>query len=123
GLVIVGGEKEVPEFDDGSEVARLYKLAKKLKVEDQVTFAGRKDRNKLKFYYSAADIFVTTPWYEPFGITPLEAMACATPVIGSAVGGIKSTVVDGYTGYLVHPKDPEALAERLSYMHAHLDSE
>ena len=115
-LVIVGGEKEVPEFDDGSEVARLYKLAKKLKVEDQVTFAGRKDRNKLKFYYSAADIFVTTPWYEPFGITPLEAMACATPVIGSNVGGLKYSIVDGKTGFLVEPKQPKPLAERIELL-------
>jgi D-inositol-3-phosphate glycosyltransferase len=56
---------------------------------------------------------VTTPGYEPFGITPLEAMACGTPVIGSAVGGIKLTVLHGVTGYLVPANDPTALAARL----------
>src|SRR5690606_28363167 len=64
--------------------------------------------------YSAADVFVTTPWYEPFGITPVEAMACARPVIGAAVGGIQDTVLDGRTGYLVPPNDPEALAGRIA---------
>jgi glycosyltransferase involved in cell wall biosynthesis len=46
-------------------------------------------------------------------MTPLEAMACGVPVVGSRVGGIKTSVVDGETGYLVPPKDPKALADRL----------
>jgi glycosyltransferase involved in cell wall biosynthesis len=46
-------------------------------------------------------------------MTPLEAMACSTPVVGSQVGGIKTSVADGETGYLVPPRDPEALAERV----------
>jgi glycosyltransferase involved in cell wall biosynthesis len=79
-----------------------------------VWFAGRRDRSELADFYRAADVFVSTPWYEPFGITPLEAMACGTPVIGSAVGGIKYTVRDGETGFLVPPRDPDALAERLA---------
>jgi phosphoheptose isomerase len=62
---------------------------------------------------------VTTPWYEPFGITPVEAMACGTPVIGSNVGGIKFTVRDGETGYLVPPDDPAAIAERIAHLFRH----
>ena len=58
-------------------------------------------------------MFVTTPWYEPFGITPLEAMACGVPVVGSDVGGIRYSVSDGETGFLVPPHDPQALASRL----------
>jgi glycosyltransferase involved in cell wall biosynthesis len=61
-------------------------------------------------------VFVTTPWYEPFGITPVEAMACARPVIGASVGGIMSTVADNDTGYLVPPHDPEALADKLAIL-------
>jgi glycosyltransferase involved in cell wall biosynthesis len=64
-------------------------------------------------YYSAADVFVTTPWYESFGMTPIEAMACGTPVVGARVGGIKHSVLDGRTGFLVPPNDPVTLAERL----------
>ncbi len=59
---------------------------------------------------------MTTPWYEPFGLTPLEAMACGRPVIGSAVGGITYTIKDGETGFLVPPRDPEALAARLQQL-------
>jgi D-inositol-3-phosphate glycosyltransferase len=63
-------------------------------------------------------VFVTSPWYEPFGITPLEAMACGVPVIGARVGGIKDTVLHGRTGYLVQPNDPSAVAHRLALLHA-----
>jgi glycosyltransferase involved in cell wall biosynthesis len=58
-----------------------------------------------------ADVVVSVPWYEPFGIVPLEAMACGVPVVGSAVGGMLDTVVDSVTGALVKPRDPVALAE------------
>jgi D-inositol-3-phosphate glycosyltransferase len=59
----------------------------------------------------SADLVVCSPWYEPFGIVPLEAMACGVPVVASAVGGMLDTVVDGVTGMLVTPRDPVALAE------------
>jgi phosphoheptose isomerase len=118
-LVIVGGEKDPPVFDDGSELARLHALAHQLGVSDRVTFVGRKNRDQLKYYYSAADVFVTTPWYEPFGITPLESMACGTPVIGSNVGGIKFSVVHGKTGFLVEPKEPKQLAIRIEELISH----
>jgi D-inositol-3-phosphate glycosyltransferase len=56
---------------------------------------------------------VCTPWYEPFGIVPLEAMACGVPVVASAVGGLVDTVVDGSTGKHVPPRNPRALAQAL----------
>ena len=82
-------------------------------IEDKVFFLGQRSREKLRYYYNSADVFVTTPWYEPFGITPLEGMACGLPVIGSRVGGIKYSVVDGETGYLIPPRDADALADAL----------
>jgi D-inositol-3-phosphate glycosyltransferase len=109
-LVIVGGESELEKSD---EYQRLMSIAAELGIQNKVEFTGRKDREMLKYYYAAADIFITTPWYEPFGITPLEAMACGTPVIGANVGGIKYSVVDDITGALVSPNDPPALAQKV----------
>jgi D-inositol-3-phosphate glycosyltransferase len=117
-LLVVGGAAPPGSGRDTPELTRLMALAEHLGVQHQVTFTGPKAPDELRYWYSAADVFVTTPWYEPFGITPVEAMACATPVIGAAVGGIKSTVLDGQTGYLVPPRDPELLADRLALLHA-----
>ena len=112
-LLVVGGETEEPDPAATPELAVLRELASSLGVAEQVRFIGRKQPDELRFWYSAADVAVTTPWYEPFGLTPLEAMACGVPVIGSRVGGIAFTVADGETGFLVPPRDPEALCARL----------
>jgi glycosyltransferase involved in cell wall biosynthesis len=113
-LVVVGGESDDPDPERTPEIGRLAGIARAENVADRVAFVGRRPRDRLRFYYNAADAFVTTPWYEPFGMTPLEAMACGTPVIGTAVGGIKHTVADGATGFLVPPRDPDAVADRLA---------
>jgi glycosyltransferase involved in cell wall biosynthesis len=113
-LYIVGGNADLPNEIATPEIARLRGIATSCGVAEHVTFVGRRGRAQLREFYGAADVFVTTPWYEPFGITPIEAMACARPVIGADVGGIRYTVVDGKTGFLVPPRDPEALAERLT---------
>ncbi len=112
-LLVVGGEGGTDPMAT-PEIRRLAELARLLGIHDRVSFTGAQPRRRLREYYSAADVFVTTPWYEPFGITPLEAIACATPVIGSAVGGILSTVLDQQTGFLVPPNDPTALAAQLA---------
>lgn len=113
-LVIVGGEHEDPELMNCPEMTRLKTIAIENDIADRIIFAGRKNREQLKYYYAAADIFITTPWYEPFGITPLEAMACGTPVIGANVGGIKYSVADGETGALVNPHNPYELAIKIA---------
>jgi D-inositol-3-phosphate glycosyltransferase len=113
-LIVVGGNSDLPDAALTPEIGRLKQLAAAEGIEDRVVFTGRRSREFLKLYYSAADIFVTTPWYEPFGITPLEAMACGTPVVGADVGGIRYSVADGETGGLVPPNDPDALAARLA---------
>jgi len=118
-LYVVGGDASKPDDLSTPELGRLRDIAAQAGVADTVEFCGRRDREQLSLFYGACDVFVTTPWYEPFGITPVEAMACARPVIGAALGGIRSTVVDGKTGYLVPPRDPEALADRLAYLATH----
>ncbi|HLN53545.1 MAG TPA: glycosyltransferase family 1 protein [Lentimicrobium sp.] len=113
-LLVVGGDAYPDYGPSADEIKRLKNISREYKVQDKVTFTGPKMPLELKYYYSAADVFISTPWYEPFGITPLESMACGTPVVGSNVGGIKYTVKDGETGFLVPPKKPLQLARRVT---------
>ena len=113
-LLVVGGNSDIADPATTPEIGRLRAIAAEAGVADRVTFTGRRSRELLKLYYSAADVYVTTPWYESFGMTPVEAMACGTPVVGARVGGIQYSVLDGRTGYLVPPRDPVALAEKLN---------
>jgi glycosyltransferase involved in cell wall biosynthesis len=118
-LIVVGGESPTPDPLLTPEIGRLQRIAEREGAT--VTFTGSRPRAALNYYYSAADIFVTTPWYEPFGITPLEAMACGTPVIGANVGGIKFTVSHGQTGYLVPARSPLILAKRIAHLYRNPD--
>ena len=117
-LRVVGGDCDVADPARTPEIGRLLAVAQDCGVADRVIFEGRKTRAELRLWYAACDVFVTTPWYEPFGITPLEAMACARPVVGSAVGGVQYSVVDGVTGLLVPAKDPASLARALATLAA-----
>ena len=112
-LLVVGGETADPDPLATPEIGEVRRLAAELGVAERVICTGRRQSEELHRYYAAGDVAVTTPWYEPFGLTPLEGMACGVPVIGSAVGGITYTIADGVTGFLVPPRDPTALAARL----------
>jgi glycosyltransferase involved in cell wall biosynthesis len=92
------------------EVTRLRRLAHELGVADRVNFLGSVARPQVPELMCAADIVVAVPWYEPFGIVPVEAMACGRPVVGSAVGGLMDTVLPGVTGELVPPRRPDLVA-------------
>lgn len=109
-MLVVGGEAPDESVVDTPEGRRLQAIAAEEGAADRIRFLGSRSRETLKYVYSAADVFVSVPWYEPFGITPLEAMACGVPVVGSSVGGIKHTVADGLTGLLVPAHDPDAVA-------------
>lgn len=77
----------------------------------RTTFHGAVDRADLLEFYGRADVFVfPSVWNEGFGIPPVEAMAAGVPVIASRVGALPETIVDGSTGILVNPDDPDALA-------------
>ncbi|MCU1620546.1 MAG: hypothetical protein JWP68_2945 [Modestobacter sp.] len=112
-LVVVGGP-EAAELDDDPEVCRLRGIAADLGVADRLVFTGSVSRADVPGWIRSADVVLAVPWYEPFGITPLEAMACGRPVVATAVGGLVDSVADGVTGDLVPPRDPAALGEALA---------
>ncbi|MBX6357854.1 MAG: glycosyltransferase [Micromonosporaceae bacterium] len=110
--VIVGG----PPADQLARdpLAReLRELARAHRVAGRVRLVGAVPREQMPRWYRSADVLACAPWYEPFGLTPLEAMACGVPVVATAVGGLTDTVVDELTGELVPPRDPAALGRTL----------
>lgn len=111
-LVIAGGP-ELSQLDADAEAQRLKQLAADLGVADRVVFRGRIERPNVPALMRSADAVVCYPWYEPFGIVPLEAMACGVPVVVAQVGGLVDSVVNGVTGIHVPPHDPLALADAL----------
>ena len=112
-LLVVGGTGSTgPDTDP--EVVRLSRLAAELGVGGHVTFRGQVPRDAMPAIFRSADAVVCTPWYEPFGIVPLEAMACGVPVVAAVVGGLADTVADHRTGIHVPPRDPHATAEALA---------
>ncbi|GDY33363.1 glycosyltransferase [Gandjariella thermophila] len=111
-LVIAGGPERGRLADD-PEAARLRELAETLGVSNRVRMLGQVSRDDMPALLRSADLVLCTPWYEPFGIVPLEAMACGVPVVAGAVGGLVDTVVDGVTGRLVPPRKPDELAATL----------
>ncbi|HEY8480441.1 MAG TPA: glycosyltransferase [Spirillospora sp.] len=108
-LLVAGG----PPRDDlgrDPEVRRLRAVARDAGVAGRVAFLGRLGRGEVPALLRSASLALSLAWYEPFGMVPLEAMACGVPVVASAVGGHLDTVVDGVTGALVPPRDPRAAA-------------
>lgn len=120
-LVVAGGPAGVPgsgptgaaALDADPDIRRLRQVASAAGVADRVRFLGAVPRAGVPALLRSADAVVCVPWYEPFGIVPLEAMACGRAVVASAVGGIQDTVVDQVTGLLVPPRRPDALAAAL----------
>ncbi|KUG52970.1 hypothetical protein AVL61_12165 [Kocuria rosea subsp. polaris] len=111
-LVVAGGPDRA-ELDRDPEALRLRALARELGVADRVELRGRVDHDDAAALLATADVVACTPWYEPFGMVPLEAMACARPVVGSAVGGLLDSIEDGVTGLHVPPRDVPATAAAL----------
>jgi D-inositol-3-phosphate glycosyltransferase len=110
--VVVGG-LPAELLDTDPFARRLRALADSCGVGDRVRLVGAVPSDEMARWYRSADVLVAAPWYEPFGLTPLEAMACGVPVIGTAVGGLTDTIVDGVTGDLVPPHAPHELGTTL----------
>ncbi|MET8764507.1 glycosyltransferase [Lentzea sp. NPDC004782] len=109
-LVIAGGP---PDLKSDPEAQRLLAFAESHGVSDRVHLVGQVPRTDMPALLRSADVVACVPWYEPFGIVPLEAMACGVPVVASAVGGLTDTVVNGVTGLLTPPREPRSLARAL----------
>jgi D-inositol-3-phosphate glycosyltransferase len=111
-LHVAGGPPRA-QLGRDPEARRLLALAEKAGVGDRLVMRGRLGRDEMPALLRSADAVVCVPWYEPFGIVPLEAMACGVPVVASAVGGQTDSVVHGVTGVHVPARDPRALAAAL----------
>jgi glycosyltransferase involved in cell wall biosynthesis len=111
-LVVAGGPPRDRLLED-PEIGRLAGLARSLGCSGRVRFVGRVGRAAMADLVRTADVVACTPWYEPFGIVPLEAMASGVPVVASGVGGMLDTVVHGETGLHVRPRDVNGIAEAL----------
>ncbi|MFG2022220.1 glycosyltransferase [Streptomyces sp. NPDC048825] len=108
-LVVAGGPP--PELLAAEpEAQRLLRLAERAGVGDRVHLLGAVDPARMPALIRSADVVLCTPTYEPFGIVPLEAMACGVPVVATDVGGHRDTVADHGTGRLVPAGDPWAIA-------------
>jgi glycosyltransferase involved in cell wall biosynthesis len=116
-LVIAGGQP-LERLADDPEAARLMRIAREVGVEERVVFRGRLERHEVPPLLRSADAVVCVPWYEPFGIVPLEAMACGVPVVAATVGGLIDTVVDGLTGIHVPPRRPDAVVDAVQRLFA-----
>ena len=108
-LLVAGGPPEHLPADD-PEAGRLLRLAEDLGVGDRVRLLGAVDPARMPDLMRSGDLVLCTPAYEPFGIVPLEAMACGVPVVATDVGGHRDSVADRVTGRLVPPGDPGAIA-------------
>ncbi len=111
-VYLVGGK--------GPALEQLRSLARDCGVSDHVIFAGYVPDEELPAFYNAADLFVMPSRqmpeageWEGFGIVYLEANACGKPVIGGRSGGTADAVVDGRSGYLVDPENPEVVAGKI----------
>ncbi len=121
--IVSGGEpknrwkKELPIVSE--ERKRLTDIVEKEGIGDVVRFIGGVSPEELPYYYSSADVTCVPSYYEPFGLVPLESMACGTPIVASRVGGLLYTIRDGKTGFLVPARDASAFADKLLFILRH----
>jgi D-inositol-3-phosphate glycosyltransferase len=109
-VFIIGGASGV----NGSEVERLKELVNWLNIADVISFLPPVPRTELPNWYRAADLVCVPSYSESFGLVALEAQACGTPVVATAVGGLRTAVADGISGVLVDGHDPRAWSSVLA---------
>ena len=109
-LVIMGG----PSGAGLDELDKLKALAKFLKIEEITHFVDPVPRIELPDWYRASDLVCVPSYSESFGLVALEAQACGTPVVATAIGGLRTAVSDGISGSLVDGHDPRAWSAVIS---------
>jgi len=109
--VIIGGDEHSHD-----EMERLKGLSRDLHIEGSVTFPGLIKHEQMPYFYSAADVCVLPSYYESFGLVALESLACGTPVVATDVGGLKSIIRQGETGYVVIDNTPHRLANKIALL-------
>ena len=108
-VVIMGGTS-----GSINELEKIKSLAKFLKIEDITHFVNPVSRKVLPDWYRASDLVCVPSYSESFGLVALEAQACGTPVVATAVGGLRTAVSDGISGSLVDGHDPKAWSAVIS---------
>jgi D-inositol-3-phosphate glycosyltransferase len=110
-LLVVGGASG---REGNREYARMIALSERLGVADRVHFIEPQPHHLLSTFYRAADVVLVPSRSESFGLVALEAAACGTPVVATAVGGLMSLIADGVNGYLVPQRDAALFAARVT---------
>ena len=112
-LFIIGGDGSLRKYHE--------QLARKLDIKNNVIFTGRIPRVELPYYYAASDVVVVPSLQEAWSLVVTEAMASGKPVIGTNVGGIPDQIIDGYNGFLVPPRNPKSIAEKILWLYENQD--
>ena len=107
-VLVIAGDA-VP--GDERYLESLHDIAREVGVEGRVRHIGSLERDALAQLLDAADVVVVPSHTESFGLVPLEAAACGTPVVAARVGGLCESVIDGETGVLIDSRDPEEWAD------------
>ena len=111
-FLIVGGDLDA----DGSPIGPLAEVAESIErrgVAASFRLVGSQPQDQLPDFYAAADVVAVPSRYESFGLVAVEALACGKPVVASRVGGLRFTIDEDTTGFLVKPQSPQVLAEAL----------
>ena len=107
-VFVIGGDGALRRFHE--------QLAVKLGVRERIIFTGEIPQVESPYYYAMSDIAVVPSVQEAFGLVVSEAMACGKPVIGTKVGGIPDQIINGYNGFLVQPRNPTEIAEKILWL-------
>ncbi|MGH2617075.1 MAG: glycosyltransferase, partial [Thermomicrobiales bacterium] len=111
-FLIVGGDLGDDGYPEGPLVNVADAIAAK-GLSEQVRLVGSQPQNLLPLVYAAADVVAVPSRYESFGLVAVEALACGVAVVASRAGGLRFTIDEGSTGFLVKPQSPAALADAL----------